>query len=250
MNPAPEKPPAPPHLVEMADEAGSMIPRMLTQTTLWLVFMAALLFLGAGTLAWPQGWAYLAETAFFSLLLGFWLARADPALLASRLSMPTLRLGPQLWDRAFVALFFSAFLAWLPLMAIDAGRTHWSAPVPLPLQLLGAALIAVCMALVWRIFRVNTFASPQIHIQTERNHHVIAEGPYAFIRHPMYAAALLYFAGVPLLLGSWWALAMLPLGALAFALRALGEEALLRKELPGYTSYTKRVRYRFFPGVW
>lgn len=222
--------------------------RMVVQTSAWLVFLAALLFLGAGTWRWPQAWIFLAEVALTSFALGCWLVRHDPALLGSRLSLPT-HLGPQLWDRVFVVCAGLTYHAWMLLLALDGGRYHWSA-VPLSVEALGAFLIALCMALVWRIFRVNTFAAPQLRIQPERGHHVIAEGPYARVRHPMYAAALLYFAGTALLLGSYGGLLILPLAAFGFALRAVGEERMLARDLPGYTSYAKRVRYRFCPGLW
>ncbi|OYV26645.1 MAG: hypothetical protein B7X08_01185 [Acidocella sp. 20-63-7] len=222
--------------------------RMVVQTSSWLVILAALLFLAAGTWRWPQAWFFLAEVAFASFALGYWLARHDPALLASRLSMPT-HLGPQLWDRVFVVCAGLTYLVWMVLLALDAARYRWSAVSP-SVEAVGALLVALCMALVWRIFRVNTFAAPQLRIQPERCHHVIAEGPYARVRHPMYAAALLYFAGTSLLLGSYWGLLILPFATFGFALRAVGEERMLARDLPGYTSYAKRVRYRFCPGLW
>jgi protein-S-isoprenylcysteine O-methyltransferase Ste14 len=221
---------------------------MVVQTSCWLAFLAALLFLGAGTWRWPQAWVFLAETALASFALGCWLVRQDPALLASRLSLPT-HLGPQPWDRVFVVCAGVVYLAWMLLLALDAARYRWSA-VPFSLQALGAFLVALCMVLVWRIFRVNSFAAPQLRIQPERGHHVIAEGPYAWVRHPMYAAALLYFAGASLLLGSYAGLLVVPLAARGLALRAVAEERMLARDLPGYTSYAKRVRYRFCPGLW
>ena len=100
------------------------------------------------------------------------------------------------------------------------------------------------------IMRTNSFAAPVVKIQAERGHHVVSDGPYAVVRHPMYGGTLLLIAGIPLLLGSWWGLAFAPLIVLLFAVRAVMEERTLMAELPGYTDYAARVRYRLVPGVW
>ena len=87
------------------------------------------------------------------------------------------------------------------------------------------------------MFRSNSFAAPQVRIQADRGQTVATTGPYRIVRHPMYAAAILYFLGVPLLLGSLWALLPVPLFVVAFAARAVGEERMLRQSLPGYDAY-------------
>src|SRR6202030_2397998 len=106
-------------------------------------------------------------------------------------------------------------------------------------QGLGVVLIALCIIFVWQVFRYNSFAAPQVRIQSDRAQHVITSGPYSIVRHPMYAAAILYFVGVPLLLGSAWGLLAVPLFILGFAARAVGEERLLRQSLAGYDDYAK-----------
>jgi protein-S-isoprenylcysteine O-methyltransferase Ste14 len=100
------------------------------------------------------------------------------------------------------------------------------------------------------MFRVNSFAAPVIKVQAARDHHVISTGPYAFVRHPMYSGVMLFFLGVPLLVGSWWGLAIAPLFAVLFAVRARIEERALLAGLPGYADYAARVRYRLLPGIW
>ena len=89
-----------------------------------------------------------------------------------------------------------------------------------------------------------------IKIDAERHQTVISTGPYAYVRHPMYAFALWQFVGGPLMLGSWWGLAGAALLTLAVAGRTLGEEKMLRTELAGYEDYARRVRWRFAPGIW
>jgi protein-S-isoprenylcysteine O-methyltransferase Ste14 len=225
-----------------------MITRMVAQTTTWLVAMGLILFVAAGDWGWPQGWAYLAEIAISSFAFGFWLARHDPALLAARLSAPVQR-DQQLWDRTFMAAAALVFVGWLILSALDAGRFRWSL-VPLWAQVLGAVLIALCMVVVWQTFRFNTFAAPQIRMQKDRGQRVITDGPYRIVRHPMYAGALLMFVGTPLLLGSWWGLVFVPVGVVGIGIRAVGEERMLRRELPGYNDYARQVRFRLLPGLW
>ncbi len=232
----------------MKTDCAPMIRRMLVQTAISLAALASILFLAAGDWRWPQGWVFLAEVAVTSAAVNRWLVRHDPALLASRLSAP-MQSGQRPWDRIFMLVGLPVFIGWLALCALDGRRFGWS-HVPLWLEAIGAVLIALCMFGVWQVYRFNTFAAPQVRVQAERRHRVIADGPYRIVRHPMYAAALLMFAGTPLLLGSWWGLLAVPVGALGIGMRAVGEERMLRRELPGYEEYASRVRFRMVPGLW
>jgi protein-S-isoprenylcysteine O-methyltransferase Ste14 len=225
-----------------------MVWRMTIQTTIWLLVMGAIVFAAGGGLAWPQAWVFLAESGVSGFTIGAWLTRHDPALLAARLSSLFHR-DQSPWDRVFLGCAGLGFIAWLVLAAVDAHRFRWSV-VPLWAQALGAVLIALCMVGVSCVFAANSFAAPQVRHQAERGQVVVTTGPYRFVRHPMYAFATLYFLGVPLLLGSWWALLPVPLFAIAFGARAIGEERMLRQALPGYDAYTGTVRFRLIPGIW
>jgi protein-S-isoprenylcysteine O-methyltransferase Ste14 len=112
----------------------------------------------------------------------------------------------------------------------------------------GDVLVIVGFALIARVYRENTFTSATIEIAESQT--VVSTGPYAIVRHPMYASALLYLVGTPLALGSYWGLvpiaAMLPF----LVWRLLDEEQMLSIELPGYAEYRKRVRHRLVPFVW
>jgi protein-S-isoprenylcysteine O-methyltransferase Ste14 len=222
--------------------------RMVVQTTLWLAAMGAILFLAAGDWRWPQGWVFLGELGFTSFAISFWLLRHDPALLASRLSAPVRR-DQMPWDRVFMLAVIIVFTGWIVLTGLDARHFGWSR-VPLWAQALGAVLIALGMLVVWQTFRFNTFAAPQIRVQAARAHRVVTEGPYRVVRHPMYAGSILWLIGTPLLLGSWWGLAAVPLVVAGLMSRTVGEERMLRRELPGYEEYAKRVRFRLIPGIW
>src|SRR5271167_4114446 len=225
-----------------------MIARIVVQTTTWLAAMGVILFVAAGDWGWPEGWVFLGEVAISSFAVSFWLARHDPALFATRLSAPV-QPDQRPWDRIFMAAAALVFVGWLVLSALDARRFRWSL-VPLWAQGLGAVLIALSMTVVWQTFHFNTFAAPQVRMQKEREQRVITDGPYRIVRHPMYAGALLFFVGTPLLLGSWWGLLFVPVGFVGMGIRAVGEERMLRRELPGYDTYARQVRFRMLPGLW
>jgi protein-S-isoprenylcysteine O-methyltransferase Ste14 len=220
--------------------------RAVVQTTVLLAVMGVILFASAGDWRWPEAWIYLAEIGVASALLVSWLAHHDPALLKSRLSPPFHR-DQGLWDRLFMIGAGLAVIGWLVLAGLDARRFRWSS-MPAWAQGLGAVLVAVCMILSWQVFRANSFAAPQVRIQAEQV--VVTTGPYGVVRHPMYSAAILYFIGVPLMLGSCWALLPVPLFIAAFGARAIGEERVLRQSLAGYDAYANKVRFRFMPGIW
>jgi protein-S-isoprenylcysteine O-methyltransferase Ste14 len=100
------------------------------------------------------------------------------------------------------------------------------------------------------VYRVNKFAEPTVRIQTERGQKVIDTGPYAIVRHPLYLGGVILFTGIPLALGSFWALIPTAVGTLVLVVRTVLEDRTLREELEGYKEYAGRVRYRLIPGVW
>lgn len=212
----------------------------------WMAFMAALLFGSAGTIDWAGGWIFMAELVLGSAATVLWLRRYDPGLLKERLAGPFQK-GQVFWDKLFMAGMVLVWYGWLILMGLDR---RWAiSHVPLIVVLLGAALIPIGFAAVLWTFRENSFAAPVIKIQGERGHKVIDTGPYAIVRHPMYAGALLYMLGTPLVLGSWIGLAVLPLIVGFLIVRIFLEERTLRSGLPGYTDYMARVRRRLVPGL-
>lgn len=222
--------------------------RLVQKSVVGLAIMMALLFLPAGTLAWPAAWVFLVEFGIASALITRWLMRHNPALLEERMK-PLIQREQKPWDKRLMTAFLVLWCAWFEVMSLDAARFGWS-HVPLWLQSLGAVAIAVAMYIMFLIMRANRFAVPVVKIQAERGHRVISDGPYAIVRHPMYGGTLLLIAGIPLLLGSWWGVAFAPIIILLFAVRAVLEERTLMAELPGYTDYAARVRYRLVPGVW
>jgi protein-S-isoprenylcysteine O-methyltransferase Ste14 len=229
-------------------DGSRLIPKLLAQLVAMIAIFAAILFGAGGTWRWPSAWAFLALFLAASLALSLWLAAVDPALLAERMKSPVQK-DQKPWDRVFLLLIMVVYLSWLAVMALDAKRFSWS-HAPLWIQVLGAALILASYAGIAWVFRTNSFAAPVIKIQADRKQTVISTGPYAVVRHPMYAFAIWQFVGMPLMLGSWWGLAFVPPVMAAVAVRTLGEEKMLRAELEGYDDYARRVRWRYAPGVW
>jgi protein-S-isoprenylcysteine O-methyltransferase Ste14 len=216
---------------------------------LGLVFLAIVMglaiFLSAGTWRYWQGWAYLAVFIGSSTLITRYLMIKDPALLQRRL-----RSGPAAekeTTQKIVMLFASAgFIALIVAPALDH-RFGWSS-VPLGVEIAGDVLTALGFLITFLVFRVNTFTSATVEIA--ENQKIISNGPYAIVRHPMYAGGLSIFIGTPLALGSYWGLLAFLVALPALIWRLLDEERFLVKKLLGYVAYKQQVRYRLLPFVW
>lgn len=224
-----------------------MFAKLLLQNTLYLAALGVVLFAAAGTLHWPSAWVFLIASAILGPACGWWLARTDPALLAERMR-PTFQAGQPAADKVFVLAFVAATLLWLVAIGLD--RRGRASDVPVVLQALGLAIYLLSTAIIMWVFRSNSFAAPVVKVQAERHHRVVSSGPYAFVRHPMYSAVILFFVDVALLLGSWWGVAIAPVFIALFGIRVPMEERTLREGLPDYADYAARVRYRLVPGLW
>jgi protein-S-isoprenylcysteine O-methyltransferase Ste14 len=208
----------------------------------------ALLFGAAGTLEWGAGWAWMFLMFAGGGVVTVLIAQRDPALLAERMHSP-MQPDQPLWDKLFLVAMGALWCAWLVLMGLDAVRFRWSV-MPLWLASVGAALVAISFWLVARVFLANTFLAPVVKIQKERGHRVISSGPYAIVRHPLYAAACIMIPASALVLGSWWGLAFSVLLLAGIVWRTVMEERELVAHLEGYAQYAQRVRYRLVPFVW
>jgi len=217
------------------------------QAALGLAFLlgvlAAIVFPIAGLAYW-QGWAFLAVFGGATTAITIDLARRDPALLARRVQAGPLA-EPTARQKLIQACASLAFLALFVIAALDHRD---GASVPLALSITGDGLVAFGLWIVARVFRANTFTAATIDV--EQDQRVVSTGPYAIVRHPMYAGALVMVAGVPLALGSWWALFVVPVMALVIVWRLRDEERRLVSDLRGYAEYRTRVRYRLIPFVW
>jgi len=206
--------------------------------------MAFSLFLAAGTVRYWQGWAYLAVFFGCSFAITLDLFRHDRTLLERRL-----RGGPFAETRVaqrIIMLFTSlGFVALLVVPALDY-RLGWSR-VPAQVEVCGLVLIAASFYAISLVYRENTFTAATI--QVEPGQTVVSTGPYAVVRHPMYAGSVPMFLGTPLALGSYWGLLVFVVITPFLIWRLLDEERFLARNLPGYADYQRRVRWRLIPGV-
>lgn len=209
---------------------------------------ALIMFLAAGTAAWPAGWAFLALFFVFTVALSAWLLRHNPGLLTERMTGIG-KADQKTWDKVFFALANVIFLSWLVLMPLDAVRFGWSR-MPAWVQGVGALLLLCSFYLFFLTFRENSYLSPAVRIQTDRAQTVVSTGPYRYVRHPMYASAIVFLTGSTLLMGSWYGLLAALLLIVGIAFRAVREERTLQAELPGYDAYMAQVKYHLIPYVW
>ncbi|MGB0086413.1 MAG: isoprenylcysteine carboxylmethyltransferase family protein [Rhodomicrobiaceae bacterium] len=230
----------------MENHVIASLGRRASRATLkFLLALAAMIFLPAWSLSYWQGWLFLANVTVWSIVITLYLLKRDPGLLERRLYA-----GPKAEEEPAQKRiqFFMAIqvIALVVTSAFDHGLgfSAVSAGVVIAAEL----LIAIGYLAVLLVFRENSFASATIELAADQR--VISSGPYALVRHPMYAAALVIFVGVPLSLGSWWGLLLVPPLTWLIAARLLDEERYLIKNLPGYDDYRSKVRYRLVPGVW
>jgi protein-S-isoprenylcysteine O-methyltransferase Ste14 len=209
------------------------------------LIMAALLFGAAGTLDYWQAWLYLAVYFAASIAITIDLIRRDPALLERRMSGgPFAEKEPA--QRIIMAVASLGFIALAIVPALDR-RFGWS-HVPVPAVFAGDAIMLIGWLGIFFVFRENSFASATIESAADQR--VISSGPYAVVRHPMYAAALVMLLGISPALGSWWGLPIFAAIVPALIWRLTDEERFLVQNLPGYGEYREQVRYRLLPLVW
>jgi len=224
----------------------SPIAKFMLRIPVGLSFLAAMLFVSAGTLRFWQGWALMA--LFFGwVLAAVYLFKRDPQLLAGRLEIREKRQEQR--------RFMSLALPGIGLVFVIAGLDHrfgWSArllwPVPLWLMVVSLALVGGSFAWISWAMKVNSFASRTIHVMPGQS--VVTNGPYRLVRHPMYLGAAVMVFCFALALGSLVALPASVLLVPLWVLRLLDEEELLRQELPGYTEYCQRTPFRLIPLIW
>lgn len=216
-----------------------------TSLVVLAVAVAAVLFVAAGTVHYWEAWMYLAVFVGASAFITADLIKRDPELLSRRM-----RGGPtaeQETTQRVIMIFASlAFAALLVVPALDR-RLHWSS-VPTVVVLAGDVLVVIGFSFIGRVYRENTFTAATIRVESGQR--VISTGPYAIVRHPMYASALLYLIGTPLALGSYVGLIAFVVMVATLIWRLLDEERVLMRDLPGYTEYMARVRSRLVPHVW
>ena len=213
-----------------------------------LLIFPLILFLLAGDWHWTEGWVFSIIFCSLTFATLVYLYVKDPALLNERFGSP-LQKDQKAWDKILLSSFLLGFLVWFGIMPLDAKRFNWSPEFPLWIKIVGTLLFILAFIVMFGALKANTFAAPVVKMQKERGHKVISTGLYGMVRHPMYSGAILLFIGGPALLGSVYGLAIGLLLIITIAVRSLGEEEMLGRELDGYNEYMKKVKWRFIPFV-
>jgi protein-S-isoprenylcysteine O-methyltransferase Ste14 len=224
---------------------NSLNAKALVSLAVVILIMAALMLIAAGTLNYWQAWLFLGVYFASSLCITLYLMAKDPVLLQRRM-----RGGPSAEKRPaqkiIMTLASVGFIGLLIVPALDH-RFGWS-HVPSAVSLFGNALVALGFLGVLRVFKENTYTSTTIELAADQR--VVSTGPYALVRHPMYAAALALLVGIPVALGSYVGLVVFVAISSTLIWRLLDEESYLAANLLGYRDYQREVRYRLIPRVW
>ena len=214
----------------------------LIKVTLGILLVGALVFLPAGTLAFAKGWLLMGLLFIPMLIAGFVMLFKAPKLLAKRLDAKE-KQGDQ---KLVVAMSGLMFVAGFVVAGLDY-RYSWSR-MPMAVTVASSVLFLVAYGLYAEVLRENAYLSRTVKV--EEGQTVISTGLYGIVRHPMYAATILLFIMMPLVLGSWYAAIIFLAYPVLIVIRLSGEEKLLLKELPGYGQYREKVKYRIIPFIW
>lgn len=209
--------------------------------------LGAVLLVAGGRWDWIEGWVVAGAYFFLMTGAGVWTLRSAPDL--GRERVRAIAHPGSLHELLILIWAPISLVSLIVVAALDGGRFRWS-HVPLWAKIGGFGMLASYVALnVWAA-RSNPFLSATAHVQEDRGHHVVVNGPYRFIRHPMYAGLCLLGLGVPLALGSWWALVPGGLFALTFIYRTWQEDRFLMVNLPCYQEYALKTKSRLIPRIW
>jgi protein-S-isoprenylcysteine O-methyltransferase Ste14 len=225
---------------------GKILRTYILDAVLSLIGGGVLLFWPAGRLDWWPGWGVLAVNGFMIAAMGIIIFRRFPDLAAERLKPPK---TAKKWDIAINSGVRLSQAARYVVAGLDQ-RHGWTGGFPIGIQIAALAVSFLGYSTVpWAVAN-NKFFSQIVRIQSDRGHAVAEEGPYRFVRHPSYLGMIAFELAVPIMLASWGAL-LISLGTVCLIiLRTALEDRTLQAELPGYSGYTQRVRYRLLPGVW
>ena len=225
--------------------------KAIAQGVAGMAIFVAFIFLAAGTWQYWQGWLFIAVFSISTIGFAVYLALHDRPLLERRMNV-----GPQHekeWSqKIIVSLIILAFFVFIIRPPLD--YRFGVSPVPSYLSLVGNTVIVLSFLFIFWVLKVNSYAAANISVADDQR--LIDSGPYAHVRHPMYAGALWLFIGMPLALGSWLTICLVPLVPLVplvlpvLCWRLLDEEEILRRDLPGYNEYASRMRHRLIPYVW
>ena len=214
----------------------------LVKFLIGLLLVGLLIFLPAGTLAYPGGILFLCLLFIPMLIMGIVMLARARDLLAKRLDAKE----KQAAQKGVQSLSGLVFIAGFVLAGLDF-RFSWS-NVPLPAVIAASVIFLTGYGLYAEVMRENAYLSRTVKV--EEGQTVVSTGLYGIVRHPMYTASILMFLSIPLVMGSWYALIPFAFYPALMVIRVLDEEKLLTAELQGYAEYKTKVRYRLIPFIW
>lgn len=214
----------------------------LTKFIVGFLLVGLLLFLPAGTLNFPNAWAFLGLLFVPMALLGAVLLVKSPALLEKRLNARE----QESTQKGVVGVSAILFVVGFVVAGLDF-RFGWSR-VPTTLVVVAALVLLVSYALYAEVMRENAYLSRTVEVR--ENQTVVSTGLYGIVRHPMYAVTVWLFLSIPVVLGSWWSLLCFSPYIAVIVVRIINEEKVLEEGLSGYKEYKEKVRYRLLPFVW
>ena len=214
----------------------------LTKFTFGFLIVATLIFLPAGTLHFSDGWVFLGLLFVPIFILGAVLLIKAPKLLKKRLENKE----KETVQKGVVAL--SAIIFLLGFVAAGLDFRFALSTVPHVLKIIAAVIFLLSYVLYAEVMRENAYLSRTVKV--EENQTLVSTGLYSFIRHPMYAATVLMFLSVPLILGSFVSFFIFIFYPAIIIVRIKNEEKVLSEQLIGYEEYKKRVKYRIVPFIW
>jgi protein-S-isoprenylcysteine O-methyltransferase Ste14 len=212
---------------------------------LYFVFSGAVLFVSAGTFDWPEAWILLGGGVIVAFVMVYFIIRKNPEVINERGRKSANTKG---WDKVLGAFMVPLVMGYMVVAGLDV-RFGWS-DVPLWTKWVALIPLAVGTVIPYLTMLANPFLATTVRIQEERGHKVATEGPYRYVRHPMYVGVILSWLASPIFLGSWWAVIPNALACAFLVVRTFLEDRTLHKELDGYVEYARNVRYRLVPGVW
>ncbi len=208
-----------------------------------LILQGAVLFIAAGTLSWKWAWAVMLLSVF--LLMINWILL--PAELIEERGRK--KENVKKWDKMLTSIISFHVI----LMFVFSGLDHrfdWTGKVPIIINIAGLVFIFLgSMVFTWSMLS-NKFFSTMVRLQTDRQHTVVTEGPYKYIRHPGYLGYMTFTFATPVALGTFWGLIFSGITCVLLIVRTALEDATLKKELTGYAEYTEKIKYKLIPFLW
>jgi protein-S-isoprenylcysteine O-methyltransferase Ste14 len=209
-------------------------------------FSVGLMFLLAGRLDWLGGWLVTAILVGSQAVQWLIVGRRHPDLLLERSGLGA---GVERGDIPLaLGMAYGPFVA-MQIAGLEV-RLQGLPEAILIVAIAGVALAVAGIAVTVSAMLANRFFGPVVRIQSDRGHEVATEGPYAVVRHPGYVGLILFYVGLPAVLGSWWSVPVMALTIAISVVRTAREDRYLHAHLTGYVGYADQVRWRLVPHIW